>query len=111
MARLRFYLRRTWFTLILAALLVAVAANLFVAPRGPRDLVALRAKRSQLEAMAARLEADNEALRNRIARLTGDDRYIQRLIRQELGYVGTNELVYRFPRAVAHRQGINGGER
>jgi cell division protein FtsB len=54
---------------------------------------------SALAGQCNRLLLDNAAIRERIARLKSDDTYLQQLIRQELGYVRPDELVYRFPKA------------
>ena len=42
------------------------------------------------------LKAENESLRSEIKRLKGDDEYLGKVARKELGLVGKNEVVYRF---------------
>jgi cell division protein FtsB len=64
---------------------------------GPRDLALLRDHRTRLEAARDRLVADNRGLAEQTQRLQSDDAYLQRLIRRELGYARSDELVYRFP--------------
>jgi cell division protein FtsB len=71
-------------------------ANALLGNLGPRDLVALQSHRAALEAKRDRLSADNATFRTNIQKLRSDDRYIERLIRRELGYAGPNELVYKF---------------
>jgi cell division protein FtsB len=66
---------------------------------GPRDLALLRRHPTQLEAARDRLIAENAGLAARTQRLQSDDAYLQRLIRRELGYARTDELIYRFPHA------------
>ncbi|MGH7933241.1 MAG: FtsB family cell division protein [Candidatus Binataceae bacterium] len=96
MARLSFYLRQRWLSLILGAILAALVANCFVGQPGPRDLLVLRRHRAGLETVRDQLLAQNHQLKTRIAKLRSDNAYLQRLIRRELGYARPNELVYRF---------------
>ena len=42
------------------------------------------------------LKAENESLRREIKRLKGDEDYLGRVARKELGLVGKNEVVYQF---------------
>jgi len=96
MTRLSFFIRREWLSLIFAALLVIWLLSALMGARGPRDLIALRAHRTALEARRSTLEAENASFRTDIQKLRSDDRYIERLIRRELGYARTDELVYKF---------------
>lgn len=97
MGTLSIFLRRMWLNLILAAVLVLLVVSCWVAPLGPRDLALLRDHRTRLEASRDRLVADNRGLADQTQRLQSDDAYLQRLIRRELGYARSDELVYRFP--------------
>lgn len=96
MRRLSLYLRREWLTLALAALLALLATDVAFAPLGLRDLLALRAERARLEAVHLRLLETNTELKVKAGRLRDDDRYLQRMIREQLGYVRPGEIVYRF---------------
>jgi len=96
MARLSSYIRRQWLSLILGLILVLFAMSLFAGPLGPRDLLTLRRHRKVLEARREELLARNASLRTDVQRLTSDDRYLERLIRRELGYTRPNELVYKY---------------
>jgi cell division protein FtsB len=84
---------------MLAVVLGGLALNGLCGSSGPRDLLALRHHRGVLTEERDRLVLDNAAFRERIARLKSDDAYLQRLIRQELGYVRPGEFVYRFPKS------------
>lgn len=95
--RLSFYLRRQWLSLILTAILAALVLNCVYGPMGPRDLVALRRHRLQLTAVRDQMFADHAQLKQRIKKLRSDDAFLQRLIRQELGYARADDFVYRFP--------------
>jgi cell division protein FtsB len=96
MYRVREWLRREAPSLILGVLLIAMCLNCVLAPHGLRDLLVLRHYRAQLEAERERLQAKNRELQSTIEKLKSDDAYIQRIIRKELGFAHSNELIYRF---------------
>ncbi len=96
MLRLRESLHRNGLALILAAVVGALGLNCPIAPRGVCDLLTLRRHRLALEWMRELLDADHRALDQEVKRLRSDDRYLQRLIRRELGFARRDELVYRF---------------
>jgi cell division protein FtsB len=96
MARLSIYLRRQWLVLILGGILAVLGTSLAMGPLGPRDLLALRAERRALEARRAEMIARNDSLRTSVQNLTSNDRYLEHLIRRELGFTRTDELVYKF---------------
>lgn len=96
MTRLSFVLRREWLSLIFGGVLLTLLANALLGNLGPRDLIALQSHRAALEQRRDQLAADNAAFRTRIQNLRSDDRYIERLIRRELGYARPDELVYKF---------------
>ena len=96
MNRWSLYLRRQWLTLVLTAVCGLLAVDFFTGPLGLRDLVVLRERRSQLEAAHKELLKSNAALKLKLSRLHDDDRYLERRIREQLGYVRPDELVYRF---------------
>jgi len=90
---------RQWLSLMLAAILASLALNCLVGSSGLQDLLALRYHSDTLVEERDRLAKDNAAFSQRIARLMSDDVYLQQLVRQELGYVRTGELVYRFSKS------------
>ena len=96
MAKLSFYLRREWLSLILGGALGALILNCIYGPLGPRDLLILRRDRSQISAKRDQLLAENTELKERVARLRSDNLYVQSMIRRELGYSRPDEFVYRF---------------
>jgi cell division protein FtsB len=96
MGRLSSALRRQWLTLILASLLAALGLNGMHGPAGALDLMDLARHRTRLIAEIERLKAENAQLETQAARLRTDDTYVQRLIREELGYARPDEFVYRF---------------
>ena len=96
MTRLSFLIRREWLSLIFAGVLVMLVLSALMGARGPRDLMALQRHRAALEARRGSLEIENASFRTEIQKLRSDDRYIERLIRRELGYARADELVYKF---------------
>jgi cell division protein FtsB len=94
--RISRFLRRQWLTLSLTAACGLLAIDVVAGPLGLRDLIALRARRAQLEITHRELVKANAELKLQLDRLEHDDRYLERRIREELGYVHPDELVYRF---------------
>ena len=90
--------RRQWLNLMLALFLGGLALNGSLGSSGARDLLILRHHSKVLTNERDRLLRQNADFQKRIARLKSDDVYMQRLIRQELGYVRPGEFVYRFPK-------------
>lgn len=85
-------------TLALVVAIVAVSASLVFAPDGVRSLLALDRERQRLGEQAVALLEQNRTLRDQIDRLRTDDRFLEGLARRELGFVRSDELVYRFRR-------------
>ena len=54
-----------------------------------------------LEERNQALQRDNELLRERIHRLRKDDRYLEKVAREEFGLAREGEIIYRFPPAEA----------
>lgn len=96
MTRVSFFIHREWLSLIFALVLGVLLLNVLAGPQGPRELVALRMQRAALEGRRAQLVADNNTFRTNVQKLRSDDRFIERLIRRELGYARADELVYKF---------------
>jgi cell division protein FtsB len=96
MTRLSSGLRREWLSLILGATAAVLIANCIAGPRGVRDLMVLRARRMALEAQLRRVADENGRFETSVQKLRSDDRYVERLIRRELGFARPDELVYRF---------------
>ena len=88
-------LRRLWLpaTLLLYALL---AASTLVGQHGLLHLQEIRQEHQALEAEAFTLARENVDLQDRITRLKTDDEFLEKVAREELGFVGKGEIVYRF---------------
>lgn len=96
MFRLSNWLGRQWPNLMLSAVLVALLGNALTAAMGPRDLLLLRERRSELEQKRSELMLQKTELETSVQNLRSNDRYIEHLIRRELGYARSDELVYKF---------------
>jgi len=96
MTRLSFLIRREWLSLIFAGVLIMLLLSALMGSSGPRDLLALQQHRAALEARRELLASENASFRTNIQKLRSDDRYLERLIRRELGYARSDELVYKF---------------
>jgi cell division protein FtsB len=96
---LRFRLPPSWPLYLLGALILALALVTVVGERGVLLLWRLGGEKSQLDEQNYRLQQENEALRQRIARIKGDDFYLEKLAREELNLVRPGDVVYRFSKA------------
>ncbi len=96
--RIRVRLPTGWFLYLLGALILAVALVTVIGERGALHLWRLRGEKSQLDEQNYRLQKENEALRQRIARIRHDDQHLEKLAREELNLVRPGDVVYRFPK-------------
>jgi cell division protein FtsB len=85
-------------TIVLVLAIALVTGSLLLTPDGVPSLLALRRERQRLGEQAVALLEQNQALREQIHRLRTDDRFLETLARRELGFVGADEVVYRFRR-------------
>jgi cell division protein FtsB len=90
-----YVLKRLWLPLTLA-LYALLAASTLVGQHGFLHLQELRQERQALEAEAFTLARENAELRDRVARLKTDDEFLEKVVREELGFVQKGEFVYRF---------------
>jgi len=90
-----YILRRLWLplTLVFYALL---AASALVGQHGYLHLQELRQEQQMLEAEAFTLTRENVELRDRITRLKTDDEFLEKVVREKLGFVRRGEFLYRF---------------
>ena len=75
--------------------MVVFAAVLF-GSRGVVHLRALGVEQDELSQRISLLLHENEQLRDRIHRLRTDDRTLERLAREQLGFTRPGEIIYRF---------------
>ncbi len=81
---------------MLASVLMGLICNASLAAMGPRDLLLLRQRRAELEAKRADLMVHKAELETSVQNLRSNDRYIEHLIRKELGYARPDEMIYKF---------------
>jgi cell division protein FtsB len=107
MFRFSNWLRRQWPNLILGSLLMALICNAALAAMGPRDLILLRQRRGQLEAKRTDLMVRKSELETSVQNLRSNDRYLEHLIRRELGYARPDEMIYKFAAPAASSDAPN----
>jgi cell division protein FtsB len=95
-ARLSSVLRRQSLNLILGAVLAALSLNGLFGVEGPRDLLVLSRERTRLLTESDQIRAENTQLTAQISKLRSDPSYLERMIRQQLGYARPDEFVYYF---------------
>jgi len=61
----------------------------------------LEEKQGEMEALAMRMERQNEVMRQHLERLESDNAYLEKVVRERLGWVKPNELIYRVDGSVA----------
>lgn len=76
--------------------IAAVAGSALLGGDGVNRLLHLRAERQELGEAAVRRIQGNAALREEIARLRSDRRYLEEIARKRLGLVQPDETVYQF---------------
>lgn len=78
-----------------AAVLALCALFTIYVSRGIVDLQRLRAQQAEIEGVAYELTLKNQRMREHLHRLEHDDRYLEKLARERLGWIKPGELVYR----------------
>jgi cell division protein FtsB len=76
-------------------LLVLVAVSGVVGSRGWLHLRRLEREQAQMEALAVGLERQNESVEDHLRRLDNDDAYLEKVVRERIGWVKPNEMLYR----------------
>jgi cell division protein FtsB len=83
---------------VVAAGIVLLALCAVSAVFGSGGVVQLRrvhAEQAQAEAEAYSLAQHNQALRDHLARLESDDAYLEKVVRERLGWIKPGERLYR----------------
>ena len=88
-------LKRLWIPALFVGY-VFLALSVSVGKHGLLHLWQSRQEQRALEAKAFDLSRENEDLRDRIARLTKDDEFLEKMVREELKFVRKGEVVYVF---------------
>jgi cell division protein FtsB len=76
-------------------LLVMVAVSGIYGRRGLVHLRELEKKQNELGRLALELQRENEERHAHLRRLADDDSYIEKLVRERLGWIKPGETVYR----------------
>ncbi len=76
-------------------LLVLCAVSAVLGSGGVVDLRRLYAEQAQAEAEVYDLTQHNDQLRDHMARVDKDDAYLEKLVRERLGWIKPGERVYR----------------
>jgi cell division protein FtsB len=74
-----------------------MALTILPGKRGLISLIGLARDRAAIKAELSRLDERRTVLEKELRQLTTDQATIDRLIREELGWVRRNETVYRIP--------------
>jgi cell division protein FtsB len=98
MMAFRLRLPQRWPIYLLSTLIVLLSLVTVVGERGAIHLLRLRDEKSRLDEQNYRLQKENETLRQRIWRIRNDNRYLEKLAREELNMVRPGDVVYRFGR-------------
>jgi cell division protein FtsB len=83
--------------LVLAVVVIAVAAGVTLGGTGLMRVSEMKRELAALEHDNAELRARTQALARTIERLRGDPLYIEKLAREDLGYVRQGDTVLKFP--------------
>jgi cell division protein FtsB len=95
-----YILKRLWLPLTLA-LYALLAVSALVGQHGLLHLQELRREQQALETEAFTLARENAELRDRVARLKTDDEFLEKVVREELGFVQKGEFIYHFRNPLA----------
>ncbi len=88
-----------WLSLTVVVLLLGFAFVTAFGERGLLHLWRLSEENKRLGEKNFRLHRENEILRDKIHRLRHDNRYLEKIAREDLGLVRPGEIVYQFTSA------------
>jgi len=103
MIAFRLRLPQRWPIYLLGVLIALFSLVTVVGERGAVHLWRLRGEKNRLDEQNYQLQKENEALRQRISRIRNDNRYLEKLAREELNMVRPGEVVYRLRRSETRR--------
>jgi len=81
--------------LVGACVSLMLGLALFAGHRGATDLLELEEEQRALEQKIVRLQRGNDDMRRHLERMQGDRQYLERVVRQRLGWGRPGEIVYR----------------
>ena len=85
-----------WIELILLGAMGAALCIAVFGDNGLMRLYDLRRQRNELLSEIRAFKEQNSDLERRVELLLHDERYLERIAREELGLIGPNEIVFRF---------------
>ena len=100
---MKFHLPPRWPFYLLGSLILLLSLVTIIGDRGALHLWRLRGEKNRIDEQNYRMQHDNEALRQRIARVRHDNYYLEKLAREELNMVRPGEIVYRFAKSESRR--------
>ena len=74
---------------------LALGVSIVAAQRGAARLFQLKEEQEDLEQKIVRLQRANDDLRLHLERMKSDPVYLERVVRQRLGWIRPGEIVYR----------------
>ena len=89
-------LRQRFAIVAAAGVSLALVVAILFGSRGVLHLRALVGEETAIKQRIADLLEENQRLRTQVRQLRDDDRYLERLAREQLGFVHPGEVVYRF---------------
>jgi len=97
------HLSPRWPLYLLGSLILLLSLVTIVGDRGALHLWRLRGEKSRIDEQNYRMQRDNEALRQKVARVRHDNYYLEKMAREELNMARPGEVIYRFSKAEARR--------
>jgi len=94
MAGLRFFRTQVYYALAVVFILLPLYS--VFGERGLLHLQRLRNEKKALDEKILYLQEENQKMRDRTYRIQHDERYLEKIVREELGWVKPGEIVYRF---------------
>jgi cell division protein FtsB len=90
------FLNNIYSSLIIVAVILFILLYTCFGERGLIRVLVLKKELKEIESCNQNIRAESAALKESIYRLKNDKRYVERIAREELGLVKTEELIYFF---------------
>lgn len=74
---------------------LALGGALFAGHRGATELLDLQEEQRLLEQKMVRLQRGNDDMRRHLERMHAEPQYLERVVRQRLGWARPGEIIYR----------------
>ncbi len=90
------FLNNIYSSLIIVGVMLFILLYTCFGERGLIRVLVLKKELKEIESCNQNIRAESVALKESIYRLKNDKRYVERIAREELGLVKTEELIYFF---------------